>query len=47
LITDEDGEDTICKNQNIKIYDSSAICVIYHDLDFLCVRETRFMVCYI
>jgi len=25
---------SICKNQNIKIYDSSVVCVIYHGLVF-------------
>jgi len=31
----------------IKIYDSSAVCVIYNGLGFFYFRETRFRVCYI
>jgi len=30
---------SICKNQNIKIYDSSTVCAIYHSLEFFFFLE--------
>jgi len=30
---------SICKNQNIKIYDSSVVCVIYHSLGFFFLEK--------